>query len=134
MSPHDLAVVAQIADYIVVLYGGEVMEQGPVEQIVNNPSHSYTKRLMAAVRPAACQRGRGLPPRAIFHRDMPALEVRNVTAGYGRGKDGKPLVTVLRDVNVRIERGEVLGVIGESGCGKIHAGAGDGRSSAGIRR
>jgi len=46
---HDLAVVAQIADHIVVLYSGEVMEQGPADQIINRPQHAYTKRLMEAV-------------------------------------------------------------------------------------
>ena len=45
---HDLAVVAQIADYIVVLYSGEVQEQGPADTIINNPTHEYTRRLMAA--------------------------------------------------------------------------------------
>ena len=48
---HDLAVVAQVADHIVVLYSGEIQEQGPTEQIINNPKHPYTKRLMAAVKP-----------------------------------------------------------------------------------
>ncbi len=114
---HDLAVVAQIADHIVVLYGGKVMEQGPAEQIVNNPTHSYTRRLMAAVRPTPVA---GLSDSAAGDhlRDVPALEVRDVTAGYGEGADGKPLITVLRDVNMTVERGHVVGVIGESGCGK----------------
>jgi peptide/nickel transport system ATP-binding protein len=114
---HDLAVVAQIADHIVVLYGGEVMEQGPTEQIVNNPTHAYTRRLMAAVRPTPAA-GQGEGTTGEHRRDVPALEVRHVTAGYGRRSDGKPAVQVLRDVNVTIERGHVVGVIGESGCGK----------------
>ncbi len=114
---HDLAVVAQIADHIVVLYSGEIMEQGPVEQIINNPTHSYTKRLMSAVRPTPAA-GQGEATSDAHRRDVPALEVKHVTAGYGRGADGKPAVTVLRDVNVAVERGNVVGVIGESGCGK----------------
>lgn len=115
---HDLAVVAQIADYIVVLYGGTVQEQGPAEQIINNPSHPYTRRLMAAVRPTP-KAGLGDDSTAADHmRDVPALEVKDVTAGYGRKPDGSPALTVLRDVNVTIERGHVVGVIGESGCGK----------------
>ena len=48
---HDLAVVAQIADHIVVLYNGEIMEQGTADQIINHASHAYTRRLMEAVRP-----------------------------------------------------------------------------------
>ena len=114
---HDLAVVAQIADHIVVLYGGEVMEQGPVDQIINNPKHSYTRRLMAAVRPTPAA-GQGESATGEHRRDVPALEVKNVTAGYGRKSDGSPAVTVLRDINVKVERGHVVGVIGESGCGK----------------
>ncbi len=114
---HDLAVVAQIADYIVVLYGGEIMEQGPVEQIVNDPQHIYTKRLMAAVRPTPVA-GLGDNNENAHASDIPALEVRNVTAGYGRGADGKPAVTVLKDISMKIGRGRVVGVIGESGCGK----------------
>ena len=114
---HDLAVVAQIADHIVVLYGGEVMEQGPTDQIINNPTHTYTKRLMAAVRPSPAA-GQGEGSTGEHRRDVPALAVKNVTAGYGRKADGSPAVTVLRDVNVAIERGHAVGVIGESGCGK----------------
>ena len=114
---HDLAVVAQIADHIVVLYSGEIMEQGPVEQIINRPTHSYTKRLMAAVRPTPAA-GQGEGTTGEHRSEVPALEVKHVTAGYGRGADGKPAVTVLRDVNVSVERGHVVGVIGESGCGK----------------
>ena len=114
---HDLAVVAQIADHIVVLYGGEVMEQGPTDQIINNPTHAYTQRLMAAVRPTPAA-GQGIAYDSEHERDVPALEVKNVTAGYGRAPDGSPAVKVLKDINVSIERGKVVGVIGESGCGK----------------
>jgi len=114
---HDLAVVAQIADYIVVLYGGEIMEQGPTEQIITRPTHTYTRRLMAAVRPAP-EAGQGDQESYGHGRDVPALEVRDVTAGYGRKADGSLAVTVLRDIDVTIERGKVVGVIGESGCGK----------------
>ncbi|MEM6624318.1 MAG: ABC transporter ATP-binding protein [Pseudomonadota bacterium] len=114
---HDLAVVAQIADHIVVLYSGEVMEQGPVDQIVNNPTHSYTKRLMAAVRPPPAA-GQSESSGESHKAEVPALEVRNVDAGYGRRADGSPAIKVLSDVSMKIERGHVVGVIGESGCGK----------------
>jgi len=55
---HDLAIVAQIADHIVVLYSGKVQEQGSVDKIINHPTHDYTLRLMAAVRP---------PPKSVSH-------------------------------------------------------------------
>ena len=114
---HDLAVVAQIADHIVVLYSGEIMEQGPTDQIVNNPTHSYTKRLMAAVRPPPAA-GQGQEGALEHKRDVPSLEVKNVNAGYGRVTDGLPAVHILKDVSVTVERGHVVGIIGESGCGK----------------
>jgi len=114
---HDLSVVAQIADRIVVLYAGDIQEYGTTHQVINYPVHDYTRRLMAAVRPPPAA-GQGDELTGAHEREAPALEVKSITAGYGRGKGGEPLVTVLRDVNVSIERGHVVGVIGESGCGK----------------
>ncbi|MEM8775136.1 MAG: ABC transporter ATP-binding protein [Pseudomonadota bacterium] len=111
---HDLAVVAQIADHIVVLYNGEVKEAGPTDTIINEPQHPYTKRLMAAINP--------LPDadelENIKHENPAALEVRDVDAGYGQGPNGMPLVTILKDINVTVPKGKTVGVIGESGSGK----------------
>ena len=111
---HDLSVVAQIADHIVVLYAGDIQEQGTADQIINRPSHDYTRRLMAAVRPPPAA-GQGDESLDEHRREAPALEVRNVTAGYGRGASA---IRVLSDVNVSVQRGHTVGVIGESGCGK----------------
>ena len=111
---HDLSVVAQIADHIVVLYAGDIQERGTADEIVNRPSHDYTRRLMAAVRPPPAA-GQGEETSDAHRREAPALEVRNVTAGYGSGATA---VKVLRDVNVTVQRGHTVGVIGESGCGK----------------
>jgi len=114
---HDLAVVAQIADHIVVLYSGEIQEQGPVEMIINNPKHPYTKRLMAAVKPTPTA-GMGEILDQQHARKVPNIEVKNMTAGYGGIVNGKPVITVLRDINLKIKNSHVVGVIGESGCGK----------------
>ncbi len=114
---HDLAVVAQIADHIVVLYSGEVMEQGSAEEIINNATHAYTKRLMDAVRPKPTA-GMGVAITGDHDRDIDNLQVNNITAGYGGIVDGEPKITVLRDINVSVQNGHVVGVIGESGCGK----------------
>lgn len=114
---HDISVVAQIADRIMVLYAGNIREQGTAEQIINRPGQHYTRRLMAAVRPAP-EAGQGDETSGKHQRDVPALEVRNVTAGYGKRRDGTPSVLVLGNVNVTVERGHTVGVIGESGCGK----------------
>ena len=114
---HDLSVVAQIADHIVVLYAGETQEYGSAEQVVSHPGHDYTRRLMHAVRPPPAA-GQGDETSGKHRREAPALEVKDLVAGYGKVKGGKPAITVLRDVNVSIERGHSVGVIGESGCGK----------------
>ncbi len=115
---HDLAVVAQIADRIIVLKGGEIQEAGATDVIIEHPSHVYTKTLMAAVRP---------PPNTDSGDDSkqtpssmpPIVEIKNVTAGYG-GLDGSgnPKIPVLRNIDLAIRRSSVVGVIGESGCGK----------------
>ena len=105
---HDLSVVAQIADHIVVLYAGETQEYGTAEQVVNRPTHDYTRRLMHAVRPPPAA-GQGDATSGEHKRDAPALEVSNITAGYGKKSDGTSAVTVLRDVSVAIERGQSIG-------------------------
>ena len=114
---HDLSVVAQIADRIVVLYAGDVLEHGNADQVINRPSHEYTRRLMAAVRPPPAA-GQGDDALEEHLRDHPALAVRDISAGYGRQMDGSVAVTVLRDVTLSVQRGHTMGIIGESGCGK----------------
>ena len=107
---HDLAVVAQMADEIVVLRGGEVQEAGPTGRLITTPSHAYTRALLDAV-PAA--HAEPVTP-DIAAEPTPVLEVADLQASYG-GPHGIP---VLRDVSFTIRRGAVLGVIGESGSGK----------------
>ena len=114
---HDLAVVAQVADHIVVLYGGEIMEQGSADQIINNPRHAYTKRLMDAVRPKPAA-GQGVAISGEHDRKIANLEVSGMTAGYGGIVNGEPVIPILKDINLKVMNGHVVGVIGESGCGK----------------
>ncbi|MFU8864530.1 MAG: ABC transporter ATP-binding protein [Rhodobacterales bacterium] len=111
---HDLAVVAQIADRIVVLKGGEIQEMGTTHQILTDPQHPYTKQLIAAFEPVPHlpEGGRGAQTGA------PVLEVRGLCAGYGKMTNGAPVAKVLEDVSFQLERGRNLGVIGESGSGK----------------
>jgi peptide/nickel transport system ATP-binding protein len=109
---HDLAVVAQMADRILVLRNGEMQEIGPTGEILSAPKHPYTQSLLAAAAPTP--RGAAAAPDA-----PPLLEVRGLTAGYGRADAaGIPALPVLRDIDFTIRRGSSLGVIGESGSGK----------------
>ena len=111
---HDISVVAQIADRIIVLYAGEVQEQGTADRIITRPGHDYTRRLLAAVRTHPEAR-REVAASNEVERATPVLEVRGITAGYGKGAAA---VKVLHDVDVTVGRGRTVGVIGESGCGK----------------
>lgn len=104
---HDLAVVAQVADRILVLKDGKMVEKGDTARILHEPRHAYTKTLMAAVRSSPRQQAGGKRARDR----APVLSARNITAGYGN-------LTILSDVSVEVQKGQVVGVIGESGCGK----------------
>ena len=113
---HDLAVVAQMADRIVVLNGGVVRENGATRQVLEAPADDYTRALVAARRHPERE------PSAVVGSappEVPLLEIRNLVAGYGRADaSGLPAVRILEDVSLRIARGSALGVIGESGSGK----------------
>jgi peptide/nickel transport system ATP-binding protein len=113
---HDLAVVAQMADRIVVLNGGAVKENGAVAQVLDAPVDAYTRQLLAATRrPEAVL----TLPQNLGKHVPPLLEIRGLSAGYGRiDRHGAPAVRVLDDVSLSIPRGSTLGVIGESGSGK----------------
>ncbi|WP_440964946.1 ABC transporter ATP-binding protein [Massilia sp. GER05] len=112
---HDLAVVAQMADRIVVLRDGEIRESGPTAQILSAPAHPYTKSLLAAIAPKPAAAAVRDPKTAHEH---PLLEVRGLHAAYGTARRGAPVKCVLDDVNLVIPRGATIGVIGESGSGK----------------
>ncbi|CDX24292.1 putative ABC transporter ATP-binding protein [Mesorhizobium sp. ORS 3324] len=111
---HDLAVVAQIADRIVVLKGGEVQETGTTTEILSAAKHPYTRELLAAFEPK--------PRQAQADAEAETkelLRIDNVTAGYGPVRDnGLPLIRAVESVSLVVEKGRNLGVIGESGCGK----------------
>ncbi|MBB4234537.1 ABC transporter ATP-binding protein [Rhizobium esperanzae] len=111
---HDIAVVAQIADRIVVLKGGEVQETGTTKEILNNAKHPYTRELLAAFEP----KSRGMEG-AVARATAPLLKIEDLVAGYGqRQADGLPLVRAVEHVSLTVEKGRNLGIIGESGCGK----------------
>ncbi|WP_338805612.1 ABC transporter ATP-binding protein [Pseudomonas chlororaphis] len=111
---HDLAVVAQMADQIVVLNGGQILEQSATAPLLEGPAHDYTRSLLAAARPDSTIR----PPSDIAE-DQPLLTIKGLTAGYGnKNLQGMPMIRVLEDIDLTVCRGQAIGVIGESGSGK----------------
>ncbi|MCA7924236.1 ABC transporter ATP-binding protein [Burkholderia cenocepacia] len=115
---HDLAVVAQMADRIVVLSDGVIREAGATEQILHAPTHPYTQSLIAAVTPNDAERDTQAQAQAPA-APVPLLDVRGAIAGYGgRAANGWPAKVILHEVDLRIGRGQTVGVIGESGSGK----------------
>jgi peptide/nickel transport system ATP-binding protein len=122
---HDLAVVAQMADRILVLSDGAVREAGDTEQILHAPAHPYTQSLIAAVTPDGASISGNAPIETVDDTQQaaraatPLLEVRRMMAGYGRRTaKGWPAKLILTDVDLKIGRGQTVGVIGESGSGK----------------
>jgi len=111
---HDLAVVAQMADRIVVLRDGEIQEVGATADLLTAPVSDYTKSLLAAAEPAV----RPVTLAGTGGVAAPLLEVRGLVAGYGATVAGMPHIRVLNEIDFAIRSGATLGVIGESGCGK----------------
>ena len=161
---HDLGVVAEIADHAVILYKGEIVEQNSVKSIFLNPSHPYTKGLIAC-RPLNHKKGDRLPVVSDFldpgindtkvrntkfgisnsteqlnttqvsntnsqfripNSQSKILEVQNLSVHFPNRKSffGKPLeyIKAVDDVSFVVNKGETLGLVGESGCGKTTLG------------
>jgi peptide/nickel transport system ATP-binding protein len=111
---HDFGVVSEIADRVVVMQSGRVVEQGTREEILDRPREAYTRMLIAAV-PSLT------PPERQPVSGPTTLAARSLTKVYSGGtflsRSGR-IVTAAREVSIEVKRGETLGIVGESGSGK----------------
>ena len=117
---HDMGVVADMADEILVMKDGLTVEKGSAEQIFNRPQHPYSKELLAAVPKLGHSPQRPFPYRESA-KPSPVLRLDNVTIEYP--KRGRiPAFVAVKDFNLEIFPGEIVGLVGESGSGKTTVG------------
>ena len=135
---HDMAVVAQMADRVVVMFRGEKVEEGPVAEIFAHPQHPYTQALLAAVPRLGEMSGTDAPaPMKLVGREdqtldpipgteEPLLRVENLTTRFavqgGFFRRTVANVHAVEDLSFTINKGQTLSLVGESGCGKSTAG------------
>jgi peptide/nickel transport system ATP-binding protein len=120
---HDMGVVADMADEILVMKEGHTVEHGSVDQIFNRPEHPYTKELLGAVP----KLGSSVKRELTITEKAPVLKLENVTIEYP--KRGRiPAFVAVKNFNLEIFRGEIVGLVGESGSGKTTVG----RASIGL--
>ena len=139
---HDMGVVSEIADRVIVMFRGEKVEEGPVKDIFANPQHPYTKALLQAVPRLGSMKGTDLPNRfaipgeepridaapaaKIDYTKPPLLSVRELTTHFdikeGLLSKTTKRVHAVEGIDIDIWPGETLGLVGESGCGKSTTG------------
>ena len=117
---HDMGVVADMSDEILVMKNGLTVEHGSADQIFNNPVHPYTKELLGAVPKLGSSAQRPFPD-IESSKPAPVIKLENVTIEYP--KRGRiPAFTAVKDLNLEIYPGEIVGLVGESGSGKTTVG------------
>ncbi len=109
---HDLNVIKEICTDVLVMYKGEIVEQGKVRDVLERPQHDYTKTLVAAI-----------PDNTPMTQEKtPILELKNLNVFYEEKASGlfgkKRKKHVVKDLNLEVYQGELMGIVGESGCGK----------------
>jgi peptide/nickel transport system ATP-binding protein len=114
---HDMGVVADMADEILVMKDGLTVEHGSADQIFNKPTHPYTQSLLKSVPKLGTVKQRA----AIDNKKQPVIKLTDVTIAYP--KRGRiPEFVAVRDFNLEIFPGEIVGLVGESGSGKTTVG------------
>ena len=145
---HDMGVVAEIADRVVVMLRGKKVEEGNVNEIFHNPKHPYTKSLLAVVPRLGSMKGRSLPAKFsnldikrtegddvietnnnelidikdnVRRSDPPILEIENLKTRFSIKSNfgfSKGNVHAVEGIDLLLQQGETIGIVGESGCGK----------------
>jgi peptide/nickel transport system ATP-binding protein len=123
---HDMGVVADMADEILVMKDGITVEKGTADQIFNKPQHPYTQQLLGAVPMLGSTKKRALPYKEDAKPD-PVLKLTDVTIEYPK-RGRQPAFTAVKNFNLEIYPGEIVGLVGESGSGKTTVG----RASIGL--
>ena len=123
---HDMGVVADMADDILVMKDGITVEHGTADQIFNNPKHPYTQQLLGAVPKLGSTKKRALPY-SESAKPAPVLKLSDVTIEYPK-RGRQPAFTAVKNFNLEIYPGEIVGLVGESGSGKTTVG----RASIGL--
>ncbi len=117
---HDMGVVADMADEILVMKDGITVEHGSADQIFNSPKHPYTQALLAAVPKLGSVAKRTLSY-SEENKPAPVLKLENVTIEYPK-RGRVPAFVAAKNINLEIYPGEILGLVGESGSGKTTIG------------
>ena len=123
---HDMGVVADMADEILVMKDGITVEKGTADQIFNKPKHPYTQQLLGAVPMLGSTKKRPLPYKEDA-KPAPVLKLTDVTVEYPK-RGRQPAFTAVKNFNLEIYPGEIVGLVGESGSGKTTVG----RASIGL--
>ena len=114
---HNMGVVADMADRVAVMFKGNIVERGTVEEVLLKPQHPYTKKLLAAVPHLGEGHGQfGSAPREVPGDAESALEVNELVVEYKRA--GRKPFRAVDGVTFDVKRGEIVGLVGESGSGK----------------
>ena len=109
---HDLNVIKEICQNVLVMYKGVIVERGPVKEVLDHPKHDYTKTLVASIPKARPLSGSGKPVLSMEHLDV---YYREASGGFFKKKGRR---RVVKDVSLEVYDGEIMGIVGESGSGK----------------